>query len=73
MPSPTQRSCAHRGEFFMVIASATPAAFDVRTMDFIGCGKRSSGVVVCGRVKDTLRIALRNNDGAEQTMEHRTR
>lgn len=44
----------------MVIASATPAAFDVRTMDFIGCGKRGSGVVVCGRVKGTLRIALRN-------------
>ncbi|KYN11990.1 hypothetical protein ALC57_15832 [Trachymyrmex cornetzi] len=31
-----------------MIVSATPAAFDVGTTDFIGCGKKSSGVVVCG-------------------------
>lgn len=75
MLSPTQQSCAHRGEFFTVIALATPATFDVRTMDFIGCGKAGGfthGVVVCGRVKGTLRIALRNGAGYDR-YDRRTR
>jgi len=67
MHPPTQRSCAHRREFFTVIAPATPTAFDVRTMDFIGCGKRGSrGRGMRGHVKGTLRIAGLRNAAQEE-------
>lgn len=62
MLSPTQQSCAHRGEFFTVIALATPATFDVEDDEFHWMWKEgfTHEVVVCSRVKGTLRIALRN-------------
>lgn len=62
MLSPTQQSCAHRGEFFTVIALATPATFDVEDDEFYWMWKEGFAheVVVCSRVKGTLRIALRN-------------
>lgn len=62
MLSPTQQSCAHRGEFFTVIALATLGDLRREDDEFYWMWKEgfTHEVVVCGRVKGTLRIALRN-------------